>query len=64
MSTIYCPSNTGLLSSLAAFVEQLAFTFTVAEVGGNIAVLDAAEELRKHFYQRDMKHGTNFKYYG
>ncbi|KAF6781497.1 short-chain dehydrogenase reductase sdr [Colletotrichum sojae] len=41
----------------------LAFALAVAEVGGNVAVLDAAEEPHEHFYEIEKKYGTKFKYY-
>ncbi|KAF6836746.1 short-chain dehydrogenase reductase sdr [Colletotrichum plurivorum] len=41
----------------------LAFALAVAEVGGNVAVLDAAEEPHEHFYEIEKKYGTKFQYY-
>ncbi|KAF0320899.1 short-chain dehydrogenase reductase sdr [Colletotrichum asianum] len=41
----------------------LAFTLAVAEVGGNIAILDAAQEPHDHFYRIEQEHEVKIKYY-
>ncbi|EQB44928.1 short chain dehydrogenase [Colletotrichum gloeosporioides Cg-14] len=41
----------------------LAFALAVAEVGGNIAILDAAQEPHDHFYQIEKAHEIKIKYY-
>ncbi|KAJ0374160.1 hypothetical protein COL26b_007563 [Colletotrichum chrysophilum] len=41
----------------------LAFALAVAEVGGNIAILDAAQEPHDHFYRIEQEHEVKIKYY-
>ncbi|KAH0431550.1 short-chain dehydrogenase reductase sdr [Colletotrichum camelliae] len=41
----------------------LAFALAVAEVRGNIAVLDAAQEPHDHFYRIEKEHEIKIKYY-
>ncbi|KAL0932493.1 short-chain dehydrogenase reductase sdr [Colletotrichum truncatum] len=41
----------------------LAFALAVAEVGGNVAILDAAQEPHEHFYQIQKEHDIKLKYY-
>ncbi|KAK2733870.1 short-chain dehydrogenase reductase sdr [Colletotrichum kahawae] len=41
----------------------LAFALAVAEVRGNIAILDAAQEPHDHFYRIEKEHEIKIKYY-
>ncbi|KAH6680895.1 short-chain dehydrogenase/reductase SDR [Halenospora varia] len=41
----------------------LAFALAVAEVGGDIAILDAAEKPHDHFYKIEKEHGVKIKFY-
>lgn len=41
----------------------LAFALAVAEVGGDIAILDAAEKPHDHFYKIEKEHGVKVKFY-
>ncbi|CAM1510979.1 Fc.00g084920.m01.CDS01 [Cosmosporella sp. VM-42] len=41
----------------------LAFALAVAEVGGNIAVLDAAEKPHEHFYKIQKEHNVKLEFY-
>ena len=42
----------------------LAFALAVAEVGGNVAILDAAEKPHEHYYEIEQRHSNvKFGYY-
>lgn len=42
----------------------LAFTLAVAEVGGSVAILDAAEKPHEHYYEIQQRHpGVKLGYY-
>jgi sorbose reductase len=41
----------------------LAFALAVAEVGGNVAILDAAEKPHEHFYKIQKQFDVKFEFY-
>lgn len=41
----------------------LAFALAIAEVGGNVAVLDAAAEPHEHFYKIQKEHNVKMQFY-
>jgi sorbose reductase len=41
----------------------LALAFAIAEVGGNIAILDALEQPHEHFYRLERDYNVKVKFY-